>query len=152
GLKEPMAMEDPAEFVAQLFRMLLEKRGIVVRGKTLARHGEGAQFFAPPKPVTDNSSAGQSAIPSQTDATAATNSQSAAPQPTPDAALPSSNKVLAEHLSTPLLDDIRVTNKTSQNLHAELALRLAGKLRGFGGSFEGGRAAVKQFLLQAGLK
>ena len=51
-----------------------------------------------------------------------------------------------------MLDDIRVTNKTSQNLHAELALRLAGKLRGSGGSFEGGREAVKQFLLQAGLK
>ncbi|MCU1220276.1 MAG: D-Ala-D-Ala carboxypeptidase, partial [Candidatus Angelobacter sp.] len=46
----------------------------------------------------------------------------------------------------------RVINKTSENLHAELALRLAGKLRGNGGSFEGGLAAVKQFLLQAGLK
>jgi serine-type D-Ala-D-Ala carboxypeptidase/endopeptidase (penicillin-binding protein 4) len=45
-----------------------------------------------------------------------------------------------------------VTNKVSENLHAELALRLAGKLRGYGGSFEGGVAAVKQFLLQAGLK
>ncbi|MGZ4829881.1 MAG: D-alanyl-D-alanine carboxypeptidase/D-alanyl-D-alanine endopeptidase, partial [Candidatus Angelobacter sp.] len=54
--------------------------------------------------------------------------------------------------STPLLDDIRVINKTSENLHAELALRLAGKLRGSGGSFEGGLFAVKQFLLQAGLK
>jgi len=52
----------------------------------------------------------------------------------------------------PLLDDVRVTNKVSENLHAELALRLAGKLRGYGGSFEGGVAAVKQFLLQAGLK
>jgi D-alanyl-D-alanine carboxypeptidase/D-alanyl-D-alanine-endopeptidase (penicillin-binding protein 4) len=64
----------------------------------------------------------------------------------------SSNKVLAEHFSGPLLDDIRVTNKVSENLHAELALRLAGRLRGDGGSFEGGVAAVKQFLLQAGLK
>ncbi len=60
-------------------------------------------------------------------------------------------KILAEHFSTPLLDDIRVINKTSQNLHAELALRLVGKLTGSGGSFEGGALAVKQFLLQAGL-
>ena len=59
-------------------------------------------------------------------------------QRAPDCDLPSTNKVLAEHFSSPLLDDIRVTNKTSQNLHAELALRLAGKLRGSGGSFEGG--------------
>src|SRR5262249_11306582 len=64
----------------------------------------------------------------------------------------SANKVLAEHLSTPFLDDVRVINKTSQNLHAELALRLVGKLTGSGASFEGGSAAVKQFLLQAGIK
>jgi len=82
----------------------------------------------------------------------ATPAQRAPEIESPSANLPSANKVLAEHFSTPLLDDIRVTNKTSQNLHAELALRLAGKLRGDGGSFEGGREAVKQFLLQAGLK
>jgi D-alanyl-D-alanine carboxypeptidase/D-alanyl-D-alanine-endopeptidase (penicillin-binding protein 4) len=64
----------------------------------------------------------------------------------------SSNQVLVSHFSAPLIDDIRVTNKVSENLHAELALRLAGKLRGYGGSFEGGVAAVRQFLLQAGLK
>src|SRR5580765_6460959 len=45
GMKEPLAIEDPAEFVAQLFRSLLEKRGITIRGKTRARHGESAQFF-----------------------------------------------------------------------------------------------------------
>src|SRR5262249_36230324 len=47
GMQEPLAIEDPAEFVAQLFRTLLERRGIVVRGKARARHGEGAQFFEP---------------------------------------------------------------------------------------------------------
>jgi D-alanyl-D-alanine carboxypeptidase/D-alanyl-D-alanine-endopeptidase (penicillin-binding protein 4) len=73
-------------------------------------------------------------------------------QRAPGLELPSSNPVLAEHLSTPLLDDVRVTNKTSENLHAELALRLAGKLRSSSGSFEGGLAAVRAFLLQAGLK
>jgi D-alanyl-D-alanine carboxypeptidase/D-alanyl-D-alanine-endopeptidase (penicillin-binding protein 4) len=60
--------------------------------------------------------------------------------------------VLAEHVSLPLIEDVRVTNKTSQNLHAELALHLVGKLSGFSGSFEGGSAAVKQFLAQAGVK
>jgi D-alanyl-D-alanine carboxypeptidase/D-alanyl-D-alanine-endopeptidase (penicillin-binding protein 4) len=60
--------------------------------------------------------------------------------------------VLAEHISLPLLEDVRVTNKTSQNLHAELALRLIGKLKGGGGSFEGGSAARRQFLLAAGVK
>jgi serine-type D-Ala-D-Ala carboxypeptidase/endopeptidase (penicillin-binding protein 4) len=164
GMKEPLAIEDPAEFVAQLFRTLLERRGIVIRGKARARHGEAAQFFDPipppaklPAPGIDNPGAFPTNPPpgtqQQPGAMQSENPLSATPaQRAPEAESPSANKVLAEHFSTPLLDDIRVTNKTSQNLHAELALRLAGKLRGSGGSFEGGREAVKQFLLQAGLK
>jgi D-alanyl-D-alanine carboxypeptidase/D-alanyl-D-alanine-endopeptidase (penicillin-binding protein 4) len=164
GMKEPLAIEDPAEFVAQLFRTLLERRGIVIRGKARARHGEGAQFFDPVPPPAklpasslDNTAASPANPPSATQqqprATQSENPPLGTPaQRAPEAESPSVNKVLAEHFSTPLLDDIRVTNKTSQNLHAELALRLAGKLRGAGGSFEGGREAVKQFLLQAGLK
>ena len=169
GTKEPLAIEDPAEFVAQLFRTLLERRGITIRGKARARHGEGAQFFDPippplklPAPGIDNPAASPANPPSGTQqqpgATQGENPLSGTPaqrapeadSPSPN--LPSANKVLAEHFSAPLLDDIRVTNKTSQNLHAELALRLAGKLRFTGGSFEGGREAIKQFLLQAGLK
>lgn len=166
GMKEPLAIEDPAEFVAQLFRTLLERRGITIRGKARARHGEGAQFFDPipppvnlPAPGMDNPANRPAGTPEMAGAVAqpgATQSEHSLPatpaQRAPEVESQSANKVLAEHFSTPLLDDIRVTNKTSQNLHAELALRLAGKLRGSGGSFEGGREAVKQFLLQAGLK
>jgi D-alanyl-D-alanine carboxypeptidase/D-alanyl-D-alanine-endopeptidase (penicillin-binding protein 4) len=113
--------------------------------------------LALPTPGIDNPMAArlQSSAPlaAQAGAAPANNQLSSTPaQRAPDADLPSANKVLAEHFSTPLLDDIRVINKTSQNLHAELALRLAGKLRGSGGSFEGGAVAVRQFLAQAGLK
>jgi D-alanyl-D-alanine carboxypeptidase/D-alanyl-D-alanine-endopeptidase (penicillin-binding protein 4) len=166
GMKEPMAVEDPAEFVAQLFRTMLERRGITIRGKARARHGEGAQFFdQPPLPLMlptpgiDNPAASlpsaqaPGAPAAQAGAAPQNNQLSGTPaQRAPDLDLPSANKVLAEHFSTPLLDDIRVINKTSQNLHAELALRLTGKLRGSGGSFEGGSAAVKQFLMQGGLQ
>lgn len=167
GMKEPLAIEDPAEFVAQLFGTLLERRGITIRGRTRARHGEGAQFFdliqLPPKdalpapqmlptPGIDNPAARLQAAGPQSTAPAENTLSSTPAQRAPDADLPSTNKVLAEHFSTPLLDDIRVINKTSQNLHAELALRMVGKLRWSEGSFEGGAAAVKQFLLQAGLK
>jgi serine-type D-Ala-D-Ala carboxypeptidase/endopeptidase (penicillin-binding protein 4) len=159
GMKEPLAIEDPADFVAQLFRTLLERRGITVRGQARPRHGEGAQFFdqlpAPqklPTPGIDNPGANRQPA-AQPEATAQSNPLPATPaQRAPDADQPSSNKVLAEHFSTPLLDDIRVINKTSQNLHAELALRLVGKLRGSGGSFEGGSAAVKRFLAEAGVQ
>ncbi len=149
GMKEPMSIEDPAEFVAQLFRTMLERRGITIRGKTRARHGEDAQFFDQqiPHPMI-SSPTGTAASPSANSAI----SPAMRPQEPPDFNQGTSNKILAEHFSVPLLDDVRVTNKVSENLHAELALRLAGKLRGDGGSFEGGVAAVKQFLLQAGLK
>ena len=173
GMKEPLAIEDPAAFVAQLFRTLLERRGITVRGRARPRHGESAQFFDSiqlpppdklPPPGIDNPSANPSpaakepAPAAQPGATPQSNLLSATPaQRAPETDLPSpnrssANKVLAEHYSTPFIDDIRVINKTSQNLHAELALRLAGKLRGNAGSFEGGNAAVKQFLTQAGIK
>jgi serine-type D-Ala-D-Ala carboxypeptidase/endopeptidase (penicillin-binding protein 4) len=149
GMKEPMSIEDPAEFVAELFRTMLERRGITIRGKTRARHGEDAQFLDQqiPHPVP-SSPTGAEAFPSANSAISPT----MRPQEPPDFNQGPSNKILAEHFSAPLLDDVRVTNKVSENLHAELALRLAGKLRGYGGSFEGGVAAVKQFLLQAGLR
>ena len=150
GTKEALAVEDPAEFTAQLFRSLLERRGIVITGKTRARHGDVAQFFdlAATPPATGAS--GTKALPCCAPAvqpSPASPATAAALRPAPVQPL-----VLAQHLSLPFIEDLRVTNKTSQNLHAELALRLAGKLGGLGGSFEGGEAAVRQFLLHAGLK
>ena len=150
GMKEPMSIEDPAEFVAQLFRTLLERRGITIRGKARARHGEDAQFFDQQIPRVPNAPSTGAAVSPAVHSPISPATQTPS-QESPDVNS-SSNKILAEHFSGPLLDDIRVTNKVSENLHAELALRLAGKLRGDGGSFEGGVAAVKQFLLQAGLK
>jgi len=41
-----------------------------------------------------------------------------------------SRRVLAEHVSPPLIEDAQLTNKISDNLHAELMLRLAAKEKG----------------------
>jgi serine-type D-Ala-D-Ala carboxypeptidase/endopeptidase (penicillin-binding protein 4) len=60
-------------------------------------------------------------------------------------------RVLAAHISVPVAEDITVTNKVSQNLHAELLLRLLGKLFGTDGSFEEGTRVVRQFLVDAGV-
>jgi serine-type D-Ala-D-Ala carboxypeptidase/endopeptidase (penicillin-binding protein 4) len=46
---------------------------------------------------------------------------------------------------------VTVTNKLSQNLHAELLLRLLGKLKGSDGSFAQGTRVVRQFLVSAGI-
>ena len=54
-------------------------------------------------------------------------------------------------MSVPIAEDITVTNKTSQNLHAELLLRLLGKLYGTDGSFEEGTRVVRQFMVNAGV-
>jgi serine-type D-Ala-D-Ala carboxypeptidase/endopeptidase (penicillin-binding protein 4) len=165
--KEPLAIEDPAEFTAQLFRTLLEKRGITVAGKARVRHEDIAQFFDLPSPQAE---AASSKVDANTQNQPAPNSPAGSATPAASGTLPGSPAsalgqstaspssqgpqavVLAEHVSLPLIEDIRVTDKTSQNLHAELQFRLMGKLAGFGGSFAGGSAAEKQFLLQAGIK
>jgi serine-type D-Ala-D-Ala carboxypeptidase/endopeptidase (penicillin-binding protein 4) len=147
GIKEALAIDDPAQFTAELFRAMLERRGITIAGKTRARHGEIAQFFepAPSQPAPG-------AVPPAGPSAGTLGARCCAQEtPAPPSAAPAA-VVLAEHISLPLIEDVRVTNKTSQNLHAELALRLVSKLNGSGGSLEGGAATVKQFLLQAGLK
>jgi D-alanyl-D-alanine carboxypeptidase/D-alanyl-D-alanine-endopeptidase (penicillin-binding protein 4) len=60
--------------------------------------------------------------------------------------------VLAEHISAPLAQDVRVINKVSQNLHTEMLLRLLGRQKGGTGSVESGLEALKGFLTEAGLK
>jgi D-alanyl-D-alanine carboxypeptidase/D-alanyl-D-alanine-endopeptidase (penicillin-binding protein 4) len=164
GLRETLAIEDPAEFTAQLFRSLLEKRGIVITGKTRARHGDIAQFFDEPiaTPAAGGRQRQRCCVPgSQPSPTPSPSAQLESQRPrccspsaeNPDKpALTVAPLVLAQHVSLPLIEDVRVTNKISQNLHAELALRLAGKLGEDSGSFAGGSTAVRRFLVGAGLR
>src|SRR5438094_7516028 len=107
---------------------MLEKRGVVVLGKTRAAHKEIWKF--PPLQ-------GEDAF--HTDAPVTVTPPPAAPV------------VLAQHDSLPLGEDLRVINKVSQNLHVEIMLRLLGKLKGPSGSISGGAQVVKAFLVQAGL-
>jgi D-alanyl-D-alanine carboxypeptidase/D-alanyl-D-alanine-endopeptidase (penicillin-binding protein 4) len=65
--------------------------------------------------------------------------------------LPTQPLVLAEYQSKPLLEDLRVINKVSQNLHAEILLRLLGREKGASGSVEGGLEVLRGFLNQAGV-
>lgn len=58
---------------------------------------------------------------------------------------------LARLVSAPLIEDLRITDKVSQNLHAELALRAVGRARRNVGSFEAGLAELKDFLGEAGI-
>jgi D-alanyl-D-alanine carboxypeptidase/D-alanyl-D-alanine-endopeptidase (penicillin-binding protein 4) len=59
--------------------------------------------------------------------------------------------VLANYQSKPLIEDVRVINKVSQNLHAEILLRLLGREKGTAGTVEGGLEVLRGFMNQAGI-
>ncbi len=132
GLHLGMAIEDPALYMADAFKEALRGRGINVTGSTVSRHkfDNGNGDFA-----------GERAQPLQLTRT----DLARVIAPT------GARKVLAMHFSVPVAEDITVTNKVSQNLHAELLLRLLGKVFGSDGSFEEGTRVLRQFLVNAGV-
>ncbi len=137
GHNEALALEDPADFVVQVFRRLLERRGIVVYGGARARHSDPA---APATiRVTATASAGSAAG-------GGLGEPSASSQPL------SQPMVLTAHESQPLAEDLRVINKVSQNLHAEILLRLLGREKGSAGTAAAGLEVVRGFLAQCGVK
>jgi D-alanyl-D-alanine carboxypeptidase/D-alanyl-D-alanine-endopeptidase (penicillin-binding protein 4) len=66
-----------------------------------------------------------------------------------DAAAPQT--VLAEHISGPLSDDIRLTNKNSENLHAELLLLLAAHEKVGANDYEDALKFASDFFKTAGI-
>jgi serine-type D-Ala-D-Ala carboxypeptidase/endopeptidase (penicillin-binding protein 4) len=121
-----LAMTAPAETAALALKQLLEQRGVNVRGTIRVAH-------APPPETSDSS--GNNPPP---------------PPPQPSAAGPNSF-VLAEHLSPPLIESIRLTNKISHNLHAELLLRTVARQKAAFGSAEAGLKIEQEFLKAAGV-
>ena len=110
-----------AVYMAAAFKEALRSRGILVSGTAVSRHkvSNGTGDFA-----------GERAQPLQL--TRSDLARVIAPV--------AERKVLAMHFSVPVAEDITVTNKTSQNLHAELLLRLLGKVFGIGGQLRTGNA------------
>jgi D-alanyl-D-alanine carboxypeptidase/D-alanyl-D-alanine-endopeptidase (penicillin-binding protein 4) len=66
--------------------------------------------------------------------------------------LPTNARIVAQRTSPPLSQLVTVTNKVSQNLHAEILLRLLGKAEGDDGSIAQGARVVRQFLVSAGVQ
>jgi D-alanyl-D-alanine carboxypeptidase/D-alanyl-D-alanine-endopeptidase (penicillin-binding protein 4) len=67
-------------------------------------------------------------------------------------ARPAPRVVLAEHDSLPLREDIKVTLKVSQNLHADMLLRTLAHETGNYGSLAVGLEVLKGFCAQAGIE
>jgi len=136
GFHAGIAIDDPAEYAARSLMAMLTARGITIAGTARARHRSSTE----------------------TRDYADIQSEAAVLSPpalvTVDAPL-EGRRVLASHVSVPVAENLTVINKASQNLHAELLLRLLGQVFGGqtanAGSVAEGARVVRQFLLTAGV-
>jgi D-alanyl-D-alanine carboxypeptidase/D-alanyl-D-alanine-endopeptidase (penicillin-binding protein 4) len=132
GLNLGLAVDDPAQFTALAFKEALRSRGVKVEGSAVARHkyanvpGDFLTERAQPLKLK-RSELSRVEVPV------------------------AGRKLLAVRHSVPVAQDIAVINKVSQNLHAELLLRLLGAVHGTDGSFAQGTRVVRQFLTDAGV-
>ena len=132
GLHAPLAVEDPAQFTAAAFKEVLVRRGVAVNGSSLRRIAiqmERENLWR--------------SVPSRFKLAPRAEITMAAPL--------AGRRLLATRVSVPVAQDIMVTNKVSQNLHAELLLRMLGKAFAKDGSLAQGTRVVRQFLIDAGV-
>lgn len=122
-IDEPLAMPNSAEYTANVLKELLEARGVKITGEARAQH-------APPPAV------GMELDP---------------PAPAAGTVAQAGPTVLAERDSQPLIEIVRVINKVSQNLHAEILLRTVAKEKAGTGSLSAGLNYEKGFLSAAGV-
>ena len=134
-IKLDFAMSDPGEIAALTLRQTLENAGVHVTGRVRVRHA------APPLPFD----ATTLAAPSKTEVPLNPGGVSN------DLAKIVNTLVLAEYISPTLLESIRVTNKVSQNLHAELFLRTVAREKAGVGSTDAGIWVEQNFLKTAAI-
>ncbi len=133
GLHAALSIEDPADYAARSLREMLLARGVQVTGKARAQHrflSDTGDFLS------------EQAQPIALHPISIENVEAAKP----------GEILLASHVSPPLGQDLVVTNKVSQNLHAEITLRTLGKLESSDGSILEGTRVVRQFLIMAGVE
>jgi serine-type D-Ala-D-Ala carboxypeptidase/endopeptidase (penicillin-binding protein 4) len=148
GFHAGLALDDPAEYAARSLMAMLMARGITVSGTARARHRSSTSTEG----FGDEQNAAVVLTPLSLETVAAPLE---------------GRRVLASHVSVPVAEDLTMTNKVSQNLHAELMLRLLGRLFAVGaedqtaspsgnakeseGSIIDGVHVVRQFLMNAGV-
>ena len=127
--REEIAIDDPAEYAAKAFKMLLADRGVTVVGDVGVQH----RLPATPLPFTAEA---RKLVPVLAQGVVAQHRTH-----------PSNDKPLATHTSVPLSVDMVLTNKISQNLHAELMLHAMSSAF-LDGSTVGGARVVRSWLTQ----
>ncbi len=128
-VKLDLAITDPAETTARTLKHLLEAHGVQIKGGIRVEEAPPPQALKPGEvPVVLSSEL------KKAEESSATNAH-----------------VLAEHFSPALLESVRVLNKMSQNLHAELLLRTVAREKTGIGSTEIGLKLEQDFLKSAGI-
>lgn len=121
-LKLELAMIHPAEAAASAIKDLLAARGVRITGQIRVFHSAPPETLASGEPVL------------------------------PAMAAPTTHRlVLAEHMSPPLAQSVELTNKISQNLHAEIFLRTVGRKELGLASTAAGLKVEREFLHSAGI-
>jgi D-alanyl-D-alanine carboxypeptidase/D-alanyl-D-alanine-endopeptidase (penicillin-binding protein 4) len=140
---EEVAIHDPAEYAAMALKGMLEARGIVVTGKARALHRI---------PMDAEGFMARMNEPGQEDSVLGGDKSPQAMACLVDPPHANNERVVALHRSPVLLEDVTVTNKVSQNLHAELWLHHLGRRTPCGnGSTVAGARLVRAFLERAGI-
>ncbi len=130
-----LAIDDPARFAGQAFRASLVAAGIAVSG------GDSVEHRAPAETRSFQAETHEPLV-----------LQALPPGSASLAGFPAA-RIVASRQSPPLSDIVIVVNKVSQNLHAELLLRLLGRAEGEDGSAAQGARVVRAWATtQAGLQ
>ena len=125
-----VAIHDPAEYAAVALKGMLEARGIAVTGVARAQHRLPTDVRGFGEQVREPFNVGLRC----------------------EVSSPSvAEKVIATHQSVPFIEDLVLTNKVSQNLHAEIDLHNLARQSTCVGSTAQGERVVRAFLLNAGL-
>jgi serine-type D-Ala-D-Ala carboxypeptidase/endopeptidase (penicillin-binding protein 4) len=141
---EEIAIEDPAQYAALALKTALEVRGIQVKGTIRTRHWDpkdSAPFLSGTRvPIPQFDSVVNRDLQVECES-----QQIASATPTPE------TTTLATHTSPSVAQDILLTNKLSQNLHAEILLRNIAAAHDCEHTARGGLQWEHQFLLYAGI-
>ncbi len=143
--EEEVAIHDPAEYAAMALKGMLETRGIVVTGKARAEHR-----------ISSDTSGFMRGSHEPLQGMDWSKAYGAGKRPIScvnncDAMIAAYRSPLAMHVSPVLLEDVTVTNKISQNLHAEMFLHDLGAAVLADGSTVNGARVVRAFLERAGV-
>jgi D-alanyl-D-alanine carboxypeptidase/D-alanyl-D-alanine-endopeptidase (penicillin-binding protein 4) len=136
---EEVAIRNPVVFAAKAFREMLESRGVTISGKTgeeMHESGHERGFMIESREPIADLTYGNAVGHRLDSAFCFANVKCEGVN----------DKVVASHRSPKLLDDVIVTNKVSQNLHAELLLHQLAVAYGSNGSTAQGARVIYAYL------